>query len=321
MGFISYFPASGSEIIPSGMCKLNISLNYDTAVFGVSKVTVTNGTKIDVLYTNSAGKVSALVPNGSLIIAVPEVPENGLIPASQSLTAADGSTHDVSINIDAGMIFTNSTMWIVPSGITSIQAHLVGGGSSGGRGSSSYSGQDEYRTAGYGGGSGYTNTATISVTPGETLIIEVGAGGASTTSSLPGGASTIKRGATVIAQANGGNYVNGGSGGGGPGQYVIIYKGTPIEYNPGNGGVNGSNGNPGVSVGGTGQGTTTKDWGEAGGTLRASGGMGGDALNAITSNAGTGQPNTGDGGGGGNHYGGSFQNGGAGGSGIVLIRW
>ena len=176
-----------------------------------------------------------------------------------------------------------------------IDVFLVGGGGNG-----------ETIRGARGGGGGYTKTVKgISIAIATPYTVTIGA--SSGTSSAFG------------ASANGASGANGGSGGGGGGSS----SGTP-----GNGGSNGGNGTAGnVSGGGTGQGTTTREFGESTGKLY-SGGGGGSAAKAgaagdSTAGAGAafggaaknGVANTG--GGGGAAYSGTA---GAGGSGIVIIR-
>lgn len=176
-----------------------------------------------------------------------------------------------------------------------IDVFLVGGGGNG-----------ETIRGARGGGGGYTKTVKgVSIAIATPYTVTIGA--SSGTSSAFG------------ASANGASGANGGSGGGGGGSS----SGTP-----GNGGSNGGNGTAGnVSGGGTGQGTTTREFGESTGKLY-SGGGGGSAANAgaagdSTAGAGAafggaaknGVANTG--GGGGAAYSGTA---GAGGSGIVIIR-
>lgn len=154
-----------------------------------------------------------------------------------------------------------------------------------------------------GGGSGYTATKkSIVVLSNNSYSIEIGDGGTgSTVSSTAGGDGGRTSAFSVTAKGGvggkGGTYRwHGGDGGSGGG-----------AYNAG-GGVDGANGsnNPDSSTykGGTGQGTTTREFGEASGDLYASGGSG--VLNGATAGA----DNTGDGG----------DNGKAGGSGIAIIR-
>ena len=176
-----------------------------------------------------------------------------------------------------------------------IDVFLVGGGGNG-----------ETIRGARGGGGGYTKTVKgISIAIATPYTVTIGA--SSGTSSAFG------------ASANGASGANGGSGGGGGGSS----SGTP-----GNGGSNGGNGTAGnVSGGGTGQGTTTREFGESTGKLY-SGGGGGSAANAgaagdSTAGAGAGfggaakngVANTG--GGGGAAYNGTA---GRGGSGIAIIR-
>lgn len=168
-----------------------------------------------------------------------------------------------------------------------IDVFLVGGG--GGAGSS-YCGA---------GGAGYTTTVRSVVVAANTAYpIVVGAAGTQTyTVQSDGGTSSA-----FSAVANGGHHsvsgdktwkktgANGGSGGGG--QYA-------------DGGTDGSDGATGDTAGGKGQGTTTREFGEADGDLYASGG--GGNLKATV-------PNSGNGG----YYGGSTSVKPA--DGIVVIR-
>lgn len=227
--------------------------------------------------------------------------------------------------------FTSNGTFKVPVGVTQIQVHLVGGG--GGGGNTPYTTKPcQYALSlGYmGGGGGYTKTVKINVTPLETLSITVGAGGAPGNN---GSASSIRRGSSILAQANGGISGNtggaGGSGGGGPDCFITIK--TAEYYIGGAGGTNGSDGSNGDAAnnniigptelpGGMGQGTTTRDWGDSKGTLRAQGGAGG-GVTATPSKA-----NSGNGGNGKtlqtkSTYGVDISEATPGDKGIVLIRW
>lgn len=136
--------------------------------------------------------------------------------------------------------------FVVPNGVTSISAVGVGGGASGGGGSSTRGGD-----GGPGGDLVYANN--IPVTPGETLTVQVGAGGigrpANTNTSYDlGNSTTITRDTTILLRASGGGRAenigtvggtgglggsgnsNGGGGGGGAAGYA------------GNGGAGGNGG-------------------------------------------------------------------------------
>lgn len=176
-----------------------------------------------------------------------------------------------------------------------IDVFLVGGGGNG-----------ETIRGARGGGGGYTKTVKgVSIAIATPYTVTIGA--SSGTSSAFG------------ASANGASGADGGSGGGGGGSS----SGTS-----GNGGSNGGNGTAGnVSNGGTGQGTTTREFGESTGKLYSGGGGGsaayagaaGDSTAGAGANFGgaakNGVANTG--GGGGAAYSGTA---GRGGSGIAIIR-
>lgn len=219
------------------------------------------------------------------------------------------------------LTFTTSQTYMIPAGYTKADIFCVGGGGGGSRGNDS--------VYGAGAGAGYTNKAIgISVNPGSSYLVTVGAGGAAATSrpavGYNGGASSFG----ILCSAAGGYsaYPNGGAGGSGGGG-----AGRSGSSTGGDGGSNGSNGRYGDYADGTGQGTTTKAWGDAAGTLYAGGGGGGGGKNLFgvggsggggnggaSSGAGSaGATNTGGGGGGGGISGSSA---GAGGSGIVLLK-
>lgn len=205
-----------------------------------------------------------------------------------------------------------------------IDVFLVGGGGSGANGCEESDGT--YRLT-YGGGGGYTNTVRgVRISTNTDYAITVGAGGASASAisqSGYNGGSTSAFGATAnggegavgfTGSSSTGHGGNGGSGGGGSG---------------GSGGSDGGNGS-GSSVG-TGQGDTTREFGEAGGNLysgggggavNGAGGAGGGGAGCPTasgSNGVDGTANTGGGGGAGSRKTSSTHSG-AGGSGIVIIR-
>lgn len=226
------------------------------------------------------------------------------------------------VTISGSKDFTYSQSWQVPSLVRSIQVFLVGGG--GGTPNLSSSNGSQY---GGGGGGGYTNSAYINVTPGETLSINVGAGGGI---GGGGGASSVYRGGICLISADGGQAGNdprGGSGGSGGGAGGYSYGGP--------GGRNGGNGESSrdSSDVGIGQGRSTHcPWddiaysgGGGGGSAKYNyggnawdgGGRGGDQESANNGTA-----NTGGGAGGSGHNSNhSFAPGRTGGSGIVRIRW
>ena len=225
------------------------------------------------------------------------------------------------------------------------------GGGGGGNGSNSTSTNYHYHSGG-GGGGGYTKTQRVSFTKQTQYQAIIGAGGSGASKNAYGGeggttsinevsAEGGKSSNKYSGQLSGGGY--GGSGGGSG------YPSKEYAHGGGDGGSNGSNGS-GYNVVGVGQGTTTKAFGDSDGELFAGGGGAGDAMGTNSSinyksgiggsggggngadsgqkNARTpalaasGVENTGGGGGGGSYgYGSSYDNGAAGGSGVILIRF
>lgn len=220
-----------------------------------------------------------------------------------------------------------------------IDLFMVGGGGAG-------STFRDYDTNGYaGGGGGYTRTernfnveanASFAVTVGAGAVYNAANRGAPAGGSTTFGSISAQGGAAVGEMNTAGR--SGGSGGGG---------GTVSNSDGGAGGYDGGNGERGGNngaAGGTGQGTTTREFGEATGKLYAGGGGGGRYMSGNTpvvspggaGGGGTGgwinangsskqEPaagvaNTGGGGGGGAGGGAVFTGAGSGGSGIVCFR-
>ena len=207
-----------------------------------------------------------------------------------------------------------------PKKKVTIDIFLLGGGS-GGRASDAGTGR-----GGAGGSGGRTKThLSITINANQSYPITIGAGG---TSNNSGGATSFDT--TYIANGGtvGPNYQTGGTGGSGGG-----------GAQGGNGGSNGSDGTNGDYTKGSGQGTTTRAFGETSGTLYAGGGGGGGGQYSYSSLPGTGgaggganggarqggnggscAANTGGGAGGGGGKSGTSYPGGAGGSGRCTVR-
>lgn len=195
-----------------------------------------------------------------------------------------------------------------------VDIFCVGGGGGG----------NKNMNSGGGGGGGYTATKENVILNAGEYVITVGAGG---NAASPGGETSF---ADVLAVNGGlqGTTNAGGNGGSGGGS-----GSNGSTTNGGSGGYDGSDGESMGSsdIGGTGQKSTTREFGEDNGTLYAGGGGGGAMSNSKSAGVGgdggggdggkmndsatSGEPNTG-GGGGGSRNGSA----GAGGSGIVIIR-
>jgi hypothetical protein len=133
--------------------------------------------------------------------------------------------------------------WIVPNGVTSVTALCIGGGGGGGT-----SINDTGTSGGGGGGGGGIKRGLINVTPGETITINVGAGGTGaqgTTSSDTIGrdGSTSSCGLIIATGGGGGRANDGGVAGadyGESGQRMVSDTNARGGYGGGAGLINGS---------------------------------------------------------------------------------
>lgn len=111
------------------------------------------------------------------IVAVTSDHSSQLICQSGSWTNVSAKTHRI--------LFTSSTTWVVPFGVSNVLVSLAGGGSSGGTAPS----------ASFGGSSGgFLQEIPITVNPGESIVITIGqggAGGGAQLSGKPGGTSSF----------------------------------------------------------------------------------------------------------------------------------
>lgn len=161
--------------------------------------------------------------------------------------------------------YTASTTWVVPACVTSVTVRVWGaGGAGGGAGSTD-------RNGGGGGGGAYC-TRVETVTPGETLVITVGAGGTgvSNANGNPGGFSQVAHqvGPVVFCRAAGGA---GGTRGGGVLSPGAGGAGGTIANNiPAGTGFRGGNGGASIPD------ASSSDIGGGGGGGAGSGGNGGD---------------------------------------------
>lgn len=218
---------------------------------------------------------------------------------------------------------SSTQSWTVPVGVRSITIFCAGGG-----GSSGLNGDWTYASrATGGGGGGYVNTQTVSVTPGQVLTCTIGNGGPAPTGTLAngnsGGTTSVKNGNTTLCSAAGGKgglrmiqdergvsqTPDGGNGGSGGGAGSYSRSGTKEVCN---GGTNGGNGKtsqwyyiPAAGKGGTGDGKDTHAFGISTETLYCGGGGGGSYGSGGQGGAGGGanspgsaSPNTGGGAGG-----------------------
>ena len=259
-----------------------------------------------------------------------------VLAATDSATTATGSLESATVTVgDTSLTpvigqkdFLSSASWTVPTDVTSVSIVCVGGGAAGGSINSSYSGG-----GGAGGSLAYANN--VSVTPGETLSVTVGAGGLGQSrnsgTSNSGGLSRVRRGGTTLCQAAGGGGAGATSGGAGQTANIgtVSYAGgsggTPVSFSRGGGGGGaagyggtggaGSNGNS-FNAGGAGSGGGGGGGGASPTTPGQSAGGGVGILGQGTAGAGGNYANDGKGGSGGaegvNGIGGAYGGGGSG---------
>jgi mucin-19 len=253
---------------------------------------------------------------------------------------------------------TGASTWSVPQGVTSIDYLVVAGGAGGGSRHAGGGGAGGLRSSVTSTGGGASPESAMTVTPGGSLTVTVGAGGASWTN----GSDSVLGNVTAIG--GGTQSTAGGSGGGTNCCAAAGGTGTANQgFNGGRGTGNGSDANwLWAGGGGGGAGAAGSNAGSSGGNAfggaggagvtnsitgvaacyagGGGGGYSGQATNAGTieggkcgstmvggtsprgANATAGAINTGSGGGGGGFDGASFNYaGGAGGSGIVVVRY
>lgn len=266
-------------------------------------------------------------PTGFKTLNTANLPEPTIVQPNKYFTAAiyagTGATQSITGNPTV-VTFTSSGTFTVPAGVTSVDYLVVGGGGSGGSSVNTL----VYGGAG-GGGAGGFRTGTLSVTPGASLTVTVGAGGTSATASsvaIPGNSGASSVFSTITAAGGGGGSVYGllgvagGSGGGGCGKS----DGTPCTGGAGNTpSTSPSQGNNGGTGGGTGT-SNAPDYGAGGGGGAGAVGVAGSTTAGGNGGAGTASAISGSsvtyaGGGGGGTYngGGTLGVGGSGGGGAA----
>lgn len=256
-----------------------VSSGGQTASGSASPITVT-GLTIGVAYTFRVYAVSAYGTSPFSAVS------NSVTPVAQGQQAYTTS---------------GTYSWVAPSGVTSVSVVAVGGG--GGSGNQTASSR---QASGAGGGLGYKNN--ITVVPGNSYTVVVGAEGQIGSPGTAGGDSYFINTSTVK-----------GGGGGGGSQNTRPSGGTYTGDGGGNGGAGA------LSANSWGQGGTINDgWhcgagGGGAGGYSGAGGAGGDAASSPGSSGGqNGAAGSGGGAGGGAGGGGQWGSGGAGG-GVGLL--
>ena len=214
------------------------------------------------------GRFSIFAPPGTYTVSIVGSPFITTRDSAKSVTVTAGCFVQTSFTVewvDSGKAYIEESRTLyVPEHLSSVDLCAIGGGGSGATETNNYG-------VATGGAGGYLKNMFSANLGGKTLSITVGAGGERAVGNgKAGGATTVKSNGSAILNAPGGGGrksasarnaagADGGSGSGG------VY--SRVCYN---GGSDGSDG--GGSNGGKGQGTTTREFGEASGTLYCGGG-------------------------------------------------
>lgn len=242
--------------------------------------------------TNSQGQASVIVSPGNYTATFSNTLDLIFSPASMQVTATKGKINYYSVTTSEAsttqQTFTSSTSISFSSRVSDFDVFCVGGGGSGAAVCGMRASNSRFCEVGAsGGGGGYTATARNITNTGAVIRIVIGSGGSAVSAVLnatdvggatgesqdgnPGGETYVSMG-SKICSALGGNggessvslnngfcYAPGADGGSGSGSA----SGYPVGISGYNGG---SGGAAGDVPGGTGQGTTTRAFGESSGT-------------------------------------------------------
>jgi hypothetical protein len=186
--------------------------------------------------------------------------------------------------------FSVSNTWTAPAGVTQVEILVVGGGGGGGYG------RDVANTgsfgAGGGGAGGLVYNSALSITPGTSYTVTVGAGGAGSVGTT-GAANQGSTGSNSTFSGSGITTITayGGGGGGGVSNNGTYQSGLNGGSGGGAGAWNPATGNNGAGVAGQGNsGGLALTAGEAGGGGGGAGQPGQSAINAKAGDGGAGLP-------------------------------
>lgn len=210
--------------------------------------------------------------------------------SAASVTTRTGGTGGTitAVGNDRVHVFNASDNFVVPAGVTSVRVLAIGGGGGGGTGR--YRGDTDGRPGGGGGAGGLIHNTAFAVTPGATIPVTIGAGGAGATDTTDadvgvrgaiGGNTTFS---TLVAHG----------GGGGGGHKAVVGSGWDTAPTQGGSGGGASNGGTGAtqSAAAAAAGNTGNSGGTSGVIANGGGGGGAGGAGAGGGTGGVGLANT-----------------------------
>lgn len=273
--------------------RLNANISY-VAEDAANKVTALSGGSTDTQYPSAKLVFDQLVLKQATLVSgtnIKTINSQSLVgsgdlavgASSASVTTRDGGTGGTVTQVgnDRVHTFLTSDNFVVPAGVTSVRILAVGGGGGGGAGRYPL---DSGRPGGGGGAGRYLYNAAFTVTPGASISVVVGAGGAGATDvddsdagtgGLVGGNSTFS---TLTALG----------GGGGGGHHRTNSSPWDVPADQGGSGGGGSNGSVGASANATNGGLGNAGGNGVSGTNAAGGGGGGSGGTGGNGNSTTG---------------------------------
>ncbi len=175
------------------------------------------GSEIDQVYTSPLSGLEYIdtAPAGILLNPGLRIVDGGVyIPTKGYAITSRNDT------IFASQVYTTSSSWVVPAGVTRVWALVAGGGGGGGAVTTTLPGPDGTGGGTTGqdiGGAGGLTFGMIAVTPGASITVTVGAGGVGSDSTAAGGAGGTSSFSTLSATGGGGISAGTGASGSGSG--------------------------------------------------------------------------------------------------------
>jgi hypothetical protein len=312
--YLAFTSATSGSITGQNVASTKLQFNPSTGVLTSTGFSGSGSSLTGIVTSNAAGTgISVSGSTGAVTITnsgVTSIVAGTGISISGGTGAVTVTNTASSLPGSQGQAFTSNGTFTIPSGITALKITVVGGGG-GGNGGWGLS-QDPDIGGGGGGGGGTAISYLTGLTPGGTLAVTIGAGGAAKGSYGGSGAGNAGGNSTVASGTQSITTITGGGGAG------ALQTSSP---RPGRGGAGGTATSGTINIPG-GCGGDGSAWSNS----VSIGGCGGSSLLSGSKEP----PNTSGSGGTGQVYGGGGAGGstaddntggGAGAAGIVIFEW